>query len=591
MKSKLVLWGSNDQDEKLMVAVSLRTEDNKVDIWTFPESVATEDFYQKMMKEWRDGEGLEFPEPNTHLERELSMSDSLLPEDIKVERGDVVQRAQTEWHFLVLSNKLNQVYQNQLEELQEKVGQLSKYDQGIWENLKEFWGKVQGQVKERNLLREHADSLRDNINELFSKMKELRSKMDEEFDKLSQETHDKFMGSLEEVEKKVSEGARLPVMFEELKKIQRNFRNSKLNREHRNKVWAKLDGAFKDIKEKRFGPQAAQEGNSPYQRTKRRYDGLINAIGKMEASIKRDRSDLDFQSHKIATTDGQLEAQIRQAKIKMIEERVRSKEEKLKEMNATKLDLEKRMASQKEKEERIAAQKAAKQKIAQEIKESAAARKGDAEKLDKAAEEISEAKAAGKKKEEETVMGAVSATVGESLTDVVDTIKAVASVIGGKIGEAMEELKEDAGEAIEAARDKATEIAAEVTEELVEAKEKAVEAMSKAKEKATEVTTEAKEKASEVAVELKEEVAEAKEKAAEVAADLKEEIDEAKEKAAQLADKAKEKATAVVVADLKEEIDEAKEKAAEVKEEAAEVKEEAAELVTEAKDKISGEEE
>ncbi|MEO1261459.1 MAG: hypothetical protein AAFZ15_21830 [Bacteroidota bacterium] len=586
MKSKLVLWGSNDQDEKLMVAVSLRTEDNKVDIWTFPESVATEDFYQKMMKEWRDGEGLEFPEPNTHLERELSMSDSLLPEDIKVERGDVVQRAQTEWHFLVLSNKLNQVYQNQLEELQEKVTQLTKYDQGTWEGLKEFWGKVQGQVRERNLLREHADSLRDNINALFTKMKDLRSKMDEEFDKLSQETHDKFMGSLEEVEKKVSEGARLPVMFEELKKIQRNFRNSKLNREHRNKVWAKLDATFKDIKEKRFGPQAAQEGNSPYQRTKRRYDGLINAIGKMEASIKRDRSDLDFQSHKIATTDGQLEAQIRQAKIKMIEERVRSKEEKLKEMNATKLELEKRMAGQKEKEDRIAAQKAAKEKIAQEIKDSAAAREGESGKLEKAAEEITEAKA-DKKKDEETVMGAVGATVGESLTDVMDTIKAAATVIGGKIGEAMEELKEDAGEAIEAARDKATEIAAEVTEELVEAKEKAVEAMGKAKEKATEAAAEAKQKATAVAADLKEEVAEAKEeaaemmdkakeKASEVAADLKEEVAEAKEKAAEMTDKAKEKASEV---------------AADLKEEAAEAKEAAAGLVAEAKDKVSGEEE
>ena len=179
MKSKLVLWGSNDQNEKLMVAVSLRIEDNKVDIWTFPESVATEDFYQQMMKDWRDGEGLELPEPHTRLERELSMADSLLPDEIKVERGDVVQRAQTEWHFLVLSNKLHQAYINQLEELKEKVTALSKYDQSVWDGLKEFWGKVQGQVRERNLLREHADTLRDNINELFTKMKELRSKMDD----------------------------------------------------------------------------------------------------------------------------------------------------------------------------------------------------------------------------------------------------------------------------------------------------------------------------------------------------------------------------------------------------------------------------
>ena len=85
-----------------------------------------------------------FPEPNTHLERELGMSESLLPDEIKVERGDVVQRAQTEWHFLVLSNKLHEAYKGQLEELKEKVENLTKYDQGMWDSLKEFWGKVQG---------------------------------------------------------------------------------------------------------------------------------------------------------------------------------------------------------------------------------------------------------------------------------------------------------------------------------------------------------------------------------------------------------------------------------------------------------------
>ncbi len=456
MKSKLVLWGSNAQDEKCLIAVSLRAADNKVDIWTFPESVATEDFYQQMMKEWRDGEGFELPDPKTHLERDLSVTDSLLPDDLKVERTDVVMRAQTEWQFVVLSSKLHDAYETQLSELKERVGKLEAFDQPTWDNLKEFWDKVQEQVRERNLFRDHADRLRAHTNELFGQMKTLRSKLDEEFEKLSKEASNKFFTALGEVERKMESGARVPVLFDELKKLQSMFRESKtLTREHRNKVWEKLDGTFKAVKEKRFGSKSGDGGGgSMLQGTQRRYDGLLSAIDKMEQSIRRDRNDLDFQNHKINTTEGQLEAQLRQAKLKMIEERINSKEDKLNEMNTTKIELEKRLASLKEKEARRAAQEAVKEKIVVEMKAAAEAREDVSEKLDKAAEEISTAKPKAKAapkaeapKKDESILGAVGTMMGESLEDVIDTVKAVASVIGDKIEDAIDELKEDIAEA------------------------------------------------------------------------------------------------------------------------------------------------
>ncbi len=456
MKTKLVLWGTNSQEERILIAMQLHPEDNKVTIWTFPETVATEDFSQKLMREWRNGVEVEFPEEHAVQERGLSMTEGLLPDDLKVERGDVVQRAQTEWHFVVLSSKLNKVYQTELDELKERVEKLEAYDQSIWDSLKEFWTKVQGQVRERNLFRDHSDSLRDNTNILFSKMKQLRSAMDDEFREYSKEQMDKFMAALEEIEKKVSEGLRLQTIFEELKKLQRHFREAKLTREHRTHIWERLDGAFKLVKEKRFGAGAIMD-RSPMQRLQRRYDGLIVAIEKMDRSIRRDKDDLEFQQHKIDTTDGQLEAQIRKAKIKMIEERIHSKEEKLGEMNETKEILEKKIESQKEKDarrdeqvRREAAKKAAKEKIAEEIKAAAVAREEHSDKLEKAAEIIATPPQGDKAEPENLANGeqneeaspeSVSGTLSESLEDVVDTIKAVAEVVSDKIGEAVEDLK------------------------------------------------------------------------------------------------------------------------------------------------------
>ena len=452
MKTKLVLWGVNAEEERILIALELLAEQNKVKIYTFPENVATEEFSQKMMNEWRDGKQVEFPESHTTSERELSVTESLLPEELKVERGDVILRAQTEWHFVVLSSKLNEAYQTELNEMRERIDKLEKYDSSAWEALKGFWGKVQAQVKEKNLFRDHANALRDNTNALFTKLKDLRAKMDQEFERKSKENLDKFMELLEDVERRVKEGLRLQPIFDELKGLQRRFRDSKLTRDHRSKVWERLDAAFKEVKEKRFGTR--DEGSSPMDRLKRRYDGLIAAIEKMQNSIRRDEDDLQFQNRKIATTDGQLEAQIRKAKIKMIEERIRSKKEKLGEMGNTKTELESRMEKQKAKDAERAkraelerAKKEAQEKIAQKVQQNAAKMQESADKLEKAAEAIKgkpeeEEASSEEEKKDDSLLSAIGTTVGEALTDVVDTVKAVAEVVEDKIEDAVDDLKE-----------------------------------------------------------------------------------------------------------------------------------------------------
>ena len=343
MKSKLVLWGNDANDVKILVALQLRPEDNKVDVWTFPVTSVTDEFSRNMLHEWRDGAEVAFPEGFTHTQRDLAAADSLLPDDIKVDKIDLVERAQTEWHFLVLSHKLDMQYHSELNDMKERIAKLEAYDQNIWDELKTFWDKVREQVTSRNLMREQADSLRDNINDQFTALKNLRSMVDDEFKQASQNNFEAFSKRLGELETRIREQINTSDIFEELKRLQGEFKEVQVARELRFQIWDRIDGAFKAVKEKRFGSNynSTFAGGTFAERIQRRFDGLMSAINKMEESISRDREELEQQVKKIASGAlGQLETQILEAKTKMIQTRVISKEEKLAEMNQTKAELD-----------------------------------------------------------------------------------------------------------------------------------------------------------------------------------------------------------------------------------------------------------
>ncbi len=382
MKTNLVVWGTNANDEKVLILMELMADDNKVVIKTIPENLVSDELEKKLMDEWRTGSAVELPEGITTIENELSVTDNILPVDLKTDRTDVIHRAQTQWHFIVLSSKLNKLYQNELEDFYENINKLKEYSQETWEDLKNFWQKVQEQVRDKNLLAEHAGNLRESTNVLFSKLKDLKSSLEDETRKASAEILEKFKETMSDIEQKINEGNRLQSIFNDLKEIQNAFRDMKFTKEDRSEAWERLDNAFKSLKDKKYGNNTTNSAEgSPLVRIQRRYDGLIEAVKKMESSIDRDKSELSFHTGKASNTERQLEALVSQAKLAMIQERISSKEEKLAEMLKTKEELEARMSELKLKEDARAdqekyeaAKKAAQDKIANEIKQASETR-------------------------------------------------------------------------------------------------------------------------------------------------------------------------------------------------------------------------
>jgi hypothetical protein len=479
MKNKVVVWGTNENNEKVLIALELRPKESNVLLYTFPEAIVSEAFLSKMMDQWREDKPVEFPEGHTLLDRDLSVTESLLPENLKVERSDVIQRAQTEWHFVVLSSKLHQAYQQELAEFKEKIQALTAYDGKMFEELRTFWGKVQNQSRERNLFRQHADSLRDNINALFEDLKTLRSQVNNEFMSASKQLYDQFVAQLDDVEARIQAGgSKLSSVFDDLKKMQSRYRESKLSNEHRNQIWDRMDAAFKAAKERKFG--AGVNDGSVVDRQNKRLNDLNDVIKRMEQSIRRDEEDLAFQRKKVDTTEGQLEAQIRMAKIKMIEERVNSKREKIEDMKATRASVEQQVNSIKEKESRRAEKEADKKKYE-------AAR--EAVKSEIAAD----IKAKSSPKQDESLVEAATTVLGDVLMDALDSMKAVAAVVVEKAEEAVQAAVVKADEFVEELTKKAEPEADAPSTEAAEAVEQATEEVVSAAETASgeEATTEA----------------------------------------------------------------------------------------------------
>lgn len=395
MRTKLVLWGTNANEERVLLALQLFPEKNEVALYVFTAEQATDTFTKQMMEEWRDDKEVAFPEGHQVITRPLTMTETLIPDEYKVERGDIIQRAQSEWAFVVLSYKMQKTYQSELDSFQERIHQMTEFSQPLWEEMKGFWEKVQGQVRDRNLFREHVAGLREQSNDLFNQMKKLRQSADNQFRRQSAEVAKGFSEKLEAIQTMIEEGKHLINTFEELKKLQREYHDLQLTRDDRNKLWARMDAAFKLVKEKRFGNKPGGGAADAFTRVDRRHQGLISAIDKMNKSILRDEKDLHFEEKRADNSESQLEMQIRQAKINMITERVNSKREKMADMIKTRDDLERRMTSiqsklaeEEEKKKVEEAKLAVKERIAKEIEESSKELENVADKLEAAAHEI-----------------------------------------------------------------------------------------------------------------------------------------------------------------------------------------------------------
>ena len=108
MNTRLVLWGKIGTDRKALIALYLEEAAAKIHIYAFPKDEVSKEIQDALFVEWKNGGDFSFPENAHHWEIDAN-SDSILPEEVKVERVDIVLQSQHKWGKKLMSSEINQL--------------------------------------------------------------------------------------------------------------------------------------------------------------------------------------------------------------------------------------------------------------------------------------------------------------------------------------------------------------------------------------------------------------------------------------------------------------------------------------------------
>jgi len=334
MKDRIVIWGQDEKDTDVLIAIRLLQNSDIIKIWTFPIKGIDDAFVDGLFKDWKDGDEEKFPQPHTLVERGIS-EENMLPEGLKTPKTDVIKIAEQEWRVRVLSYRLYEHIKQQIEQLKVRVGNLTIYSKDVWEEAKDVSRSIKENTLDRNIKREQTTELRKGIDEVFDQMKKLQNVEQAKYLETSKNNMVAIRTKVTEVLEKVGTERNTKTLWNKLLAYQQEVKGMQMSPRDRNALRLNFNEAFNALK----ADIKSNVGN----RLNARVNGLKSAIGKMEASIKRDKDNVAYQSERInKNSTSQLEYQLRSAKLKLIEDRIQSKEQKLHDMYLTLKDLEKK---------------------------------------------------------------------------------------------------------------------------------------------------------------------------------------------------------------------------------------------------------
>lgn len=347
MNTRLVLWGEIGTDRKALIAIHLDEETAKIHTYAFPKDEATKEIQDALFVEWKNGGEFTFPENTIHWEIDAN-NDTILPEEVKVDRLDVVLQSQHKWSKKLMSSKINQLLTDEVKLLEEKASVVAEYDQSLFDKAKAQWEKITSYQKKNEISWEQTTVLKDKINAIFEALKAVKRINNENEDQANAVLVKSYHKRIEDLQAKLIYNDQWKFIFDELKKIQAEIKDINMRWNHKRGIYDQVNAIFDDLRKYRTTEVVTK--------TQERIKQLTKIAQGLKDSIARDSESYNLQVEKMQHyTRGKLSAEELKNRFGYILDKTKEKETKVAGIMQTiaqlKNDIEKEKKQQQEREE------------------------------------------------------------------------------------------------------------------------------------------------------------------------------------------------------------------------------------------------
>ncbi len=343
MQHRIVTWGEIGTDLKALITIQLDEENANIIINAFPKENVNKELQDAIFNEWKNGGNFQFPE-TTYQWTVDAQQDNILPNNVRVDRPILITEAQSLWSRKLMSAKLNQLLNEEVALLSQNLEGLKEYEQSLWDKAKTQWDKIADYQKKAEISWEQTTVLKDKINQIFDSLKALKRINHEGDEEKTLQISKAFNKVIDELEDKLIYPDEWNNIFNELKKIQTNLKESPIKWSAKRKLQNKINDIYAALKKYR--------STEFINKSKARLKQLNQILSGFKENIERDKENYKMQVEKMQHyTRGKLSEAELQEKFSYIFDKIKSKEDKIKNISKTISDIERDIQKEQNRQE------------------------------------------------------------------------------------------------------------------------------------------------------------------------------------------------------------------------------------------------